>query len=61
MATVPNQNNRNAIPFILNREITDKLSFENLVHDFPKKIQYQKLSPKEILVKVLGSENKGFS
>ncbi len=60
-ALVPNQNNGQAIPFTLNTAIQDLLSFENLNHDFPKKIQYQKLSDTEILVKVLGDGDKGFS
>ncbi|MCR9249953.1 MAG: DUF6265 family protein [bacterium] len=60
-ATVPNQNEGRTIPFELNREVADKLSFENLSHDFPKKIQYQFLNKKEIFVSVLGDEDKGFS
>lgn len=60
-ATVPNQNEGRTIPFKLNTKVADKLSFENLSHDFPKKIQYQFLSEKEIFVSVLGDEDKGFS
>ena len=60
-ALVPNQNEGQAIPFVLNTELKDLLSFENEQHDFPKKIQYQKISEQEILVKVLGAEGKGFS
>lgn len=60
-AKLPNQNEGRTIPFKLNTEVADKLSFENLSHDFPKKIQYQFLSEKEIFVSVLGDEDKGFS
>lgn len=60
-AIVPNQNDGNAIPFKLNEEVKDKLSFENLTHDFPKKIQYQMIDGQKILVNVLGEGDKGFS
>ena len=60
-ATVPDQNEGKTIPFKLNREVKDCLSFENLLHDFPKKIQYKKISDKEILVRVLGENDPGFS
>jgi len=60
-ALVPDQNEGQAIPFILNAGIKDYLSFENEQHDFPKKIQYQKISDQEVLVKVLGAGEKGFS
>ncbi|WP_394748985.1 hypothetical protein [Spongiimicrobium salis] len=60
-ALVPNQNQGKAIPFTLNTELTDLISFENLKHDFPKKIQYKKIDATKILVNVLGPENQGFS
>ena len=60
-ATVPNQNNGETIPFKLNSTIEDRISFENLSHDFPKKIQYQKSSETKILVNVFGDDDKGFS
>ena len=61
-ALVPNQNNGNAIPFTLNTEFKgDILSFENPAHDFPKKIQYKKISGTKIHVSVSGEDNKGFS
>ncbi|MEP0262420.1 DUF6265 family protein [Dokdonia sp.] len=60
-ATVPNQNSGETIPFVLNPLVTDKLSFENLHHDFPKKIQYQQVTDSKILVQVLGEDDKGFS
>ncbi len=60
-ATVPNQNNGQTIPFTLNSTIEGRISFENLSHDFPKKIQYQKSSETKILVNVLGEGDKGFS
>jgi hypothetical protein len=60
-ATVPDQNEGKAIPFTLNNEIKEYLSFENIKHDFPKKIQYKRLNDDEIEVTVLGDEGKGFS
>lgn len=55
------QNNGRIIIFTLNPEIKNKLSFENLEHDFPTKIQYTKVSDMEIFVEVLGENKKGFS
>jgi len=60
-ATVPDQNEGKTIPFTLNNEIKEYLSFENIKHDFPKKIQYKRLNNDEIEVTVLGDEGKGFS
>lgn len=59
-ARVPNQNNGQTIPFVLNKAIQDQLSFENLSHDFPKKVQYKSLDAKTIQVSVLGEGDKGF-
>ena len=59
-ARVPNQNNGETIPFVLNTAVKDQLSFENLSHDFPKKIQYKPLDANTILVSVLGDGDKGF-
>ncbi len=60
-ATVPDQNEGRTIPFTLNSDIKEFLSFENLEHDFPKKIQYKKINENEIKVIVIGDSNKGFS
>lgn len=60
-AKVLNQNNGETISFPLNLEEKSKFSFENLEHDFPKKIQYTKLSQTETFVEVLGNEKKNFS
>ncbi|MDH7446875.1 DUF6265 family protein [Aquimarina sp. 2201CG14-23] len=60
-ATVPNQNAGKTISFNLNTSIKDKFSFENLAHDFPKKIQYQKLDESTLYVQVLGENDQGFS
>ncbi len=60
-ATVPNQNQGKTIAFTHNSNVKDCLSFENLEHDFPKKIQYKKLDESTILVQVLGEGDKGFS
>jgi len=60
-ATVPNQNEGRTIQFTLNREIESYFSFENDKHDFPKKIQYKRITDYEIEVSVLGDKGKGFS
>lgn len=60
-ATVPDQNEGKAIPFTLNNDIKEYLSFENIEHDFPKKIQYKRINEDEIEVTVLGDEGKGFT
>ncbi|PCJ23940.1 MAG: hypothetical protein COA96_10660 [SAR86 cluster bacterium] len=60
-ATVPNQNEGKTIQFVLNAKINNYLSFENDKHDFPKKIQYKKITDNEIDVAVLGSDNNGFT
>jgi hypothetical protein len=60
-ATVPNQNEGKTIQFKLNNEVKTYLSFENIEHDFPKKIQYKRINNNEIEVTVLGDKDKGFS
>lgn len=60
-ATVLNQNSGKPVEFTLNKEISTKASFENLNHDFPKKIQYTKLDDKTLFVEVLGKGDRGFS
>ena len=60
-ATVVDQNNGNTIKFPLNSEISELYSFENLQHDFPKKIQYRNVNDNELEVKVLGDNGKGFT
>jgi hypothetical protein len=60
-ATVLNQNDARPIVFKQNPEVEKFLSFENIEHDFPKKIQYQFLSENEININVLGESDKGFS
>ncbi|WP_099154898.1 DUF6265 family protein [Flavilitoribacter nigricans] len=60
-ATVPDQNEGATIRFSLNEALTDRFSFENAQHDFPKKIQYRLLTADRIEVTVLGEAGKGFS
>ncbi len=60
-ATVPDQNNGQTIPFLLNQQLTDRLSFENPDHDFPKTIQYTAINDQKLLVEVMGDQGKGFS
>ncbi|MFC5046544.1 DUF6265 family protein [Aquimarina hainanensis] len=60
-ATVLNQNDGKTIEFILNPDNNEYLSFENINHDFPKKIQYKRIDTDRIKVSVLGKNDKGFS
>lgn len=60
-ATVPDQNEGKSIPFTLNDDIKEYLSFENIGHDFPKRIQYKRLNDDEIKVTVSGNRDQGFS
>lgn len=60
-ATVLNQNDAKTIEFILNPDNSEYFSFENTNHDFPKKIQYKRISMDSIQVNVLGENYKGFS
>jgi hypothetical protein len=60
-ATVLNQNGVKPIDFVLNKVVKNKFSFENLQHDFPKKIQYTLINKTTLFVEVLGDGDKGFS
>ena len=60
-ATVPDQNQGQTIQFVLNPEIDSSFSFENSNHDFPKSIQYRKISENELIIKVSGDDNNGFN
>ncbi len=60
-AKVVNQNNGEPVEFVLNKTVKDKFSFENLAHDFPKKIQYTKQNDTTLFVSVLGKDDKGFA
>ena len=60
-ATVPDQNSGSTVQFLLNPKADSILSFENKNHDFPKKIQYQKLDSHQLKITVLGDSSDGFS
>ena len=60
-ATVPTQNDGQPILFVLNRVDERTYSFENLTHDFPKKIIYQLKDDARMFVQVSGDEGQGFS
>jgi hypothetical protein len=60
-AIVLNQNEGEPIKFTLNEEEKKCFSFENLSHDFPKKIQYNKISESKIEISIYGEEGKAFS
>lgn len=61
LATVPDQNEGKTVRFELTRFSKNEMIFENPAHDFPKKLIYQKDSPTEMFVQVLGTGDKGFS
>lgn len=61
MARVPSQNDNAEISFKLNDEIDSLLSFENLEHDFPKKIRYKLIQRDTLMIQVLGVKDDGFS
>ena len=61
LATVTDQNEGSRVGFVLNEAIDSCFSFENIEHDFPKKIQYKKISDQELHINVLGEDDKGFS
>lgn len=56
-ASVLNQNQGNGIPFRLIKN-DSAFIFENLNHDFPKQIKYQRLSDFEVLVSVSGGSQE---
>lgn len=57
--SVINQNKGKAIPFQM-IETDSTYTFENLNHDFPKKVIYKKLSESEVLVNVSDGGSKRF-
>lgn len=59
-ATVLNQNQGKGITFY-HTPSDSSFVFENPEHDFPKRIEYRKISDKEIFVTVSGSGDRGFS
>ncbi|MBN4071147.1 hypothetical protein JYT72_01425 [Crocinitomix catalasitica] len=60
-AKVLGQNDGEGIRFTLNAKEEGCLSFENLDHDFPKKIRYKKVNEETVFVEVLGEGDQGFS
>lgn len=60
-ATVLDQNEGKGIPFTLNQDIGELISFENPGHDFPNKIQYKLVDSEEMTVDVLGKDGQGFT
>jgi len=59
-ATVLDQNQGKGIAFKL-IETENTFTFQNLYHDFPKKIVYQKLSDTEVFVQVSDGQEQGYS
>ena len=59
--TVFDQNEGKGIPFQLRHSKENLFSFENLKHDFPKKIQYKIITSNKIFISVLGENDEGFS
>ena len=59
-AQVLNQNDGQVIAFKRNKQRKGQWSFENLEHDFPKRIAYRKLNPDKLSVRVESDASKGF-
>lgn len=59
-ATVLNQNQGQTISFTLNTMTENVISFENLEHDFPKKIQYKVITKDKLLIHLRGEDDQGF-
>ena len=53
-ANVKGQNNDKAVPFTLTTANTNSLLFENLKHDYPQKIVYQKNKSNGLVVTISG-------
>ena len=53
-ANVKGQNNEKAVPFTLTTANTNSLVFENLKHDYPQKIVYQKNKSNGLVVTISG-------
>ena len=53
-ANVKGQNNDKAVPFRLTTANTNSLVFENLTHDYPQKIVYQKNKSNGLVVTISG-------
>ena len=58
LATVPTQNQAKTISFILNPKVKECFSFENMDHDFPKKIQYHKINAKKVQAVLIGERDE---
>jgi Domain of unknown function (DUF6265) len=52
--TVKEQNQGHAVEFVLVSSNEDQLVFENLKHDFPQKISYNKITNDSILAEISG-------
>ena len=53
-ANIKGQNNDKAVPFRLTTANTNSLVFENLTHDYPQKIVYQKNKSNGLVVTISG-------
>ena len=53
-ATIKGENNDNPIPFLMTESTDSLLVFENVKHDYPKKIKYKLNSDQSILATVSG-------
>jgi len=55
--TVKNQNNGETIPFAATEQTQNHIVFENLNHDFPQKISYNKVSDQQLEVVISAIKN----
>ncbi|MGQ3086022.1 DUF6265 family protein [Flavobacterium sp.] len=54
--TVPGQNNGQATPFELTTSSYSQMIFENLKHDFPSKITYNKITNDSLVAEISGMQ-----
>lgn len=55
--SVKNQNKEKPVSFYLTQSTDNKMVFENPKHDFPNKIEYNKVGNDSIFAKIYGTEN----
>ncbi|WP_445454727.1 DUF6265 family protein [Flavobacterium sp. 25HG05S-40] len=54
--TVSGQNNDEPVTFTMTSDAENTFSFENLAHDYPKKITYKKVSPTSLIATISGTQ-----
>lgn len=55
-AKVPNQNDNEAVDFVMTSSNENQIVFENPQHDFPNKIVYNKIGRDSLVAEIFGTE-----